>query len=121
MLVPQSTMSLLNKERNNMETIAPILGSLPSLKEMEERFGTSELSDKDLEKLSNETRWGSFGVSGKDPIKYTLMCNLETDHIENILMYCRTTPLIKKILLFILKKRCIKIGLDLAPRPWHNI
>ena len=32
-----------------------------------------------------DTLWGTYGKSGKDPIKYVKLCDCETDHLQNIL------------------------------------
>lgn len=47
-------------------------------------------SDSDvMEQLGFKSReslmWGTFGKSGKDPIKYIFLKDLESDHIKNIL------------------------------------
>ncbi len=39
----------------------------------------------DIETIRTNVRWGTFGKSGKEPLKYVLLCNLSDDHIGAIL------------------------------------
>lgn len=38
-----------------------------------------------IEDIRRKLTWGTFGKSGKDPLKYVPLCDLTTEHIEAIL------------------------------------
>ena len=50
-------------------------------------FGTQENScvKKETDIEGADTLWGTYGKSGRDPIKYVRLCDCETDHLQNIL------------------------------------
>jgi len=65
---------------------------------------TSALDDR-KEKAARKITWGSFGKSGKEPMKVARLCDLETDHIENILILCVAPMDCRIVLLYILRRR----------------
>ena len=53
--------------------------------------------------------WGTFGKDGKSPLKYVLLKNCETDHLQNILANVKhIQPETKKLIEFFLKNRSDK-------------
>jgi hypothetical protein len=42
-------------------------------------------SDDPFEKIRESFEWGSYGKSGKEELHYIKLCNIEDDHINNIL------------------------------------
>lgn len=40
--------------------------------------------------------WGTYGKSGKEPLQYILLKDMETDHIQKILELRRVDPFYKK-------------------------
>jgi len=38
-----------------------------------------------IEDIRTKVAWGTFGKSGKDPLKYVLLCDLTIEHIEAVL------------------------------------
>lgn len=49
----------------------------------------SVYSDDPHEVQREVFRWGSYGKDGKQKLKYILLKDLSTDHINNILLNCR--------------------------------
>lgn len=50
--------------------------------------------------------WGTSGKDGKSPLKYVLLKNCETDHLQNILANVKhIQPETKKVIEYILKNR----------------
>lgn len=61
--------------------------------------------DTIAEKVENFI-WGTFGKDGKSPLKYVLLKNCETDHLQNILKNVKhVQPETKKVIEYILKNR----------------
>jgi hypothetical protein len=57
------------------------------------------------EKVSN-CIWGTYGKDGKSPLKYVLLKNCETDHLQNILKNVKHIQFdTKKVIEYILKNR----------------
>ena len=38
--------------------------------------------------IDHELMWGSSGVNGTEPLKWNKLCDLESDHLNNILATC---------------------------------
>lgn len=50
--------------------------------------------------------WGSYGLSGRDALKYRPLIELDTNHLENILItQPQITPAYRATILHILKSR----------------
>lgn len=63
---------------------------------------------KELIQLSEEYLWGTFGPNGDQPIQAKRLCDLDTDHLKNILItQTHTTMLYRKVILFLLEERNI--------------
>lgn len=60
-----------------------------------------------LDALSKKLNWGTFGRSGTEPLVFKTLCELDTDHIENIIITQGHTisPIYAKVMLFMLKNR----------------
>lgn len=64
------------------------------------------LTDDQLEKLSHELEWRSFGIGEVREMKLRPLVELETSHLENILITQRHIAFqTSKVILYILKKR----------------
>ena len=60
--------------------------------------------------IKEKLLWGTFGKSGKEPLKYVLLKNCETSHLEKILEQKNIGALYKKVILSILKDRLPKFN-----------
>jgi hypothetical protein len=59
-----------------------------------------------IEEKMNNFIWGTYGKDGKSPLKYVLLKNCETDHLQNILANVKHIQSdTKKVIEFILKSR----------------
>jgi hypothetical protein len=68
----------------------------------------SSYNDDKLEDLSKSKTWGTMGPEGKGPRQFLPLCELETDHLENILITQRHISFeTSLVILFILKDRYI--------------
>lgn len=47
-------------------------------------------ADDDFELIRNKFQWGTYGKTGKDPLKYVVLKNMTNDHINKILAYMIT-------------------------------
>lgn len=66
----------------------------------------NSFSDEVLEKMSKEMRWGTYGPDGKHELKYKRLCDLDKDHIENIVVtQSHVGPVMKKVFVYLLKKK----------------
>jgi hypothetical protein len=91
-----------------MEPVVPRQESLPSLSEMNRMFGCN-VSEEGLDHYEQTMIWGSYGKSGKEKLKYNFLCDLETSHLENILIFCVCPAIYRKVILRLLKKRYLGI------------
>lgn len=64
-------------------------------------FSLSEV----MERNSRELRWGSFGLSGKEPMRIRFLCELDTSHIQNILIFCCVEQWYRLVFLRLLRMR----------------
>ena len=69
------------------------------------RLCGTDASEEVLEHMANTLVWGSYGVSGREPLKLSKFYQLESDHIENILTFCNLHPMTRRVFLYILRKR----------------
>ena len=60
--------------------------------------------------IKEKLLWGTYGKSGKEPFKYVLLKNCETDHLQKILEQKNIGALYKKVILSILKDRLPKFN-----------
>ena len=60
--------------------------------------------------IKEKLLWGTLGKSGKEPFKYVLLKNCETDHLQKILEQENIGALYKKVILSILKDRLPKFN-----------
>jgi len=44
------------------------------------------------DKVREVLSWGTRGISGKDPLRYVTLCDMDTDHIKAILMDYALSP-----------------------------
>jgi hypothetical protein len=67
----------------------------------------NEMTADELDGLAVELKWISFGLDGQGPAKINSLKDLETSHLENILVMCShaLTPVYAKTILHILKAR----------------
>lgn len=65
-----------------------------------------------MDALSTQYTWGSFGKSGKEPMRVRKLCNLDTDHIENILFYCVAPVEFRTVFVYILRRRAQQKALE---------
>lgn len=71
-------------------------------------FGCN-LTEEQMEEAIGEITWGTYGPDGKQPCKYIPLKDLDTEHLENILIFMsHPRPVMKKLLLYVLKKRYIE-------------
>jgi len=75
------------------------------LKWWEEQFHC-DTDEDELETAIRTLRWGTYGIEGKGPLVVKLVVDLDTAHLENILIYMKhQPPLYNKVILAILKER----------------
>ena len=66
----------------------------------------NRLSDTELECAARTLRWGTYGPTGTDRLSIKYLNDLDTDHLENILVtQYEITELYRKVILYILKRR----------------
>lgn len=64
------------------------------------------VTNEDIECAKQELQWGSLGKDGKGPMAIKLLTELDTDHLENIIIFIKyQPPLYNKVILSILKDR----------------
>lgn len=69
------------------------------------------IDDKEpLSAIKEKLLWGTYGKSGKEPFKYVLLDNCETEHLQKILEQENIGALYKKVILSILKDRLPKFN-----------
>ena len=67
--------------------------------------------DDSFKTIKSKFVWGTFGKSGKEPLKWVFLKNCETEHLENILKMTHNSPnplgyeLVEKIINSILYDR----------------
>ena len=63
-------------------------------------------TQKELDDASKRLQWGTFGPDGQRPMQVRYLNDLDTDHLENIMVtQPQITPIYKKVILHILKLR----------------
>jgi hypothetical protein len=67
--------------------------------------------------IDHDLKWGSSGVNGTEPLKWNRLCDLTSDHLNNILVCCgHYLPFKYKITIYdILEKRGVKPVYDITP------
>ncbi|MFA5311710.1 MAG: hypothetical protein WC375_00160 [Methanomassiliicoccales archaeon] len=85
-------------KNNKLEQVVPPLDLLKSIHEIPK-------TDEEFEELSKTLTWVSYGVTGNELAKKSYLYQLETDHIVCILTFCNTLPLLRSVLLYVLKKK----------------
>jgi hypothetical protein len=71
------------------------------------------LDNAQLSVLSTTLRWGTYGPEGKRPLAVRYLADLDTDHLENILITQRQiSVLYSKTIIFILKQRYLQLGVE---------
>ena len=69
------------------------------------------VDDKEpLYAIKEKLLWGTYGKDGKSPLKYVLLKNCETEHLEMILKQPKLGKLYSKVILSILKDRLPKLN-----------
>lgn len=64
------------------------------------------MSESELNQLLDDTLWTSYGRDGKGPAKNRPLRELDTDHLENILVTQSHVPfVVRKSILHLLKQR----------------
>lgn len=65
------------------------------------------ITTRELENYANSLKWMSFGLDGQGPAKLNVLNELETSHLENILVMNShaLNPVYVKTILHILKTR----------------
>ena len=59
-----------------------------------------------LDELASLTRWGTYGPTGDKPMQARFLSDLDTDHLENILVTQKHIDFMcSKIILHLIKKR----------------
>ena len=52
--------------------------------------------DESHEVQRNTLKWGSYGINGDQPLKFNTIAEMSSDHIRNVLDYCKSVdPIIK--------------------------
>lgn len=80
-----------------------------------EGYGTDwvdwSLDDKvPFDTIKDRLLWGTYGKDGKSPLKYVLLKNCETGHLEKILEQKSLGALYKKVIISIIKDRLPKFN-----------
>lgn len=66
----------------------------------------NSVSSEQLDELSTTMRWGTFGPTGNKPMQIRFLNDLETDHLENILVTQKHIDyMYSKVILHLIKKR----------------
>lgn len=64
------------------------------------------LTDEQLDNAARNIRWGSYGYETLTPLKVRYLVDLDTDHLENILVtQDHIGPVYRKVIFHLLKKR----------------
>lgn len=63
------------------------------------------ISDETLDEIANSRVWGTYGPDGKSELTWKKWSELDTEHIENILITQPVNELQVRVFLHILKKR----------------
>lgn len=104
-----------HKQNREREQLVPTLDEMLKLNDIPK-------TDEEFERLSKELTWVSYGVTGKERAKKHHLCHLETDHIIAILTFCDTLPLMRSVLIYILKQRfSVKPPEPIAPALTTNL
>ena len=62
--------------------------------------------------MSSELTWGTFGESGKGPLRYKLLSELSTSHLRNILVtQTGVAPLVRAVIMSVFEYR-LRSGLE---------
>lgn len=85
----------LNKERNKI---------FPSLREVNILYDLN-LTEEDLDYLSTRLEWGTYGPEGDGELQIKKLVDLDTDHLEQLLIMPTGASSVRKVILHILKQR----------------
>lgn len=71
----------------------------------------NSLTDKELQTCAECLQWGTYGPNGDKPMKVRYLNDLNTDHLQNILVtQSHISSLYRKVILWLLKKRWTEIS-----------
>jgi hypothetical protein len=67
--------------------------------------------------INHELQWGSSGINGTEPLKWSRLCDLDSNHLNNILACCgHYIPMHYKLSIYdILEKRGVKPLYNITP------
>jgi hypothetical protein len=78
---------------------------LPDVCGFKKLMGT-DISGEQMAILKKTLKWGTYGPTGQEPLKWVMLCDCDTSHLENIIVHMASTePLQKLVILSLLRDR----------------